>query len=309
MTNPDGVPSLADPDVAFDEVDPVDSDGADVTDSSSIPLWGIFTPDGEPALTGDSTLAFEVDQDSSVTNYPIEDGGFESYNKVQVPFRVKFTFTKGGTTSDRANFLKKLDDLQASLDQFVGLTPEIAYPNLTIDHYDLRRSSKAGVTLLTVDVWCQEIRTAASIQAASGSPGVTQITTSQDPESDDAVNSGPVQAAAPSQQSLTPAAAQGPPGSIDAALTAPATLTAPLISLTRALGNVVPSVLGSAVRAAVTYANAGGPASGIVSGVRTGIIGQVTAYILRGPFGSPASPVVPVNEVTNILPPGFTVVQ
>lgn len=303
MTTPAGVPPLADPDITWDDVDPVTEDGAGVLDSSSTPRWGLFTPDGEPAITGDSTLAFEIDQDASVTNYPIEDGGFASYNKVQSPFRVKFTFTKGGTTSERAAFLKKLDDLQASIDQFVAVTPEITYQPVTIDHYDLRRTSKNGVTLLTVDVWCQEIRTGAAAQFSNATPGTTQLTATKDPEAQDPINIGPVQGAAPMSQRSAPATAQGPIGSVDGALTAPATITAPLVSLTRSIGNVVPAILGSAIRSQITYVVASGPAAGVVASIGTGGIGQVTNYSLGTGFR------VPVNEVTNILPPGFTVVQ
>lgn len=68
---PDGVPALADPNIVLDDVAPVTSDGANVADSSSTPRWGLFTQDGDPALTGDSTLAFEVEQDSIVASYPI----------------------------------------------------------------------------------------------------------------------------------------------------------------------------------------------------------------------------------------------
>lgn len=302
MTNPNGVPPLADPGVSFDSVDPVEADGADVLDSSSTPQWGLFDQDGNPVLTGDSTLAFEINQDSSVTNYPIEDGGFETYNKVQTPFRVKFTFTKGGTTSDRASFLKKLDDLQASIDEFVAVTPEITYQSVTIDHYDVRRTARGGVTLLTVDVWCQEIRTGSAAQFSNTTPGTTQITASKNPEANNPFNNGAVQGIAPTSQSLTPSLAEGPIGSIEGALRAPATITAPLISLTRSVGNVVPPGL-SAVRSQITYVVANGPASGIVTGIVEGSIGQPTGYTLR------ASVVIPVNEVTNILPPGFTVVQ
>lgn len=303
MTTPAGVPPLADPTIVWNDVAPVTSDGADVVNSSATPQWGIFSQDGDPVLTGDSTLAFEIDQDASVTNYPIEDGGFESYNKVQTPFRLKFTFTKGGTTSDRAAFLKKLDDLQASLDEFVGVTPEITYQVITIDHYDLRRTSRNGVTLLTVDVWCQEVRTGSPAQFSNTTPGATQLTATKDPEAQDPINGGTVQGATPASQTSVRATPQGPPGSIQGALTAPATITAPLVSLTRSAGNVVPAALGSAVRSAITYVVPTGPASGVISGVVLGSIGQPTGYELY------ASAVVPVNEVTNILPPGFTVVQ
>jgi hypothetical protein len=307
MALPPGVPALA-INIAFEAVKILTSDGLGLSGQAISGPWGLYDQQGNPVLTGDSVLAFDFDQDAAVATYPVEKGGFESYNKVQTPYRTKFTFTKGGTESDRKAFLGVLNAVLKSTDPLVGMTPEVTYPSVTADHADFRRSARQGVTLLKVDVWLQEIRVAPALDFSNATAATPPLTDTADPEAKTPTNTGPVQATAPAPQSITPAGAQSSgQGSITSAaagsLRAPPTLTAPLVYLTSSLGNVVPPPLASPVQAAVTYLRAGAPASGIVSGVITGALGQVQRYALSNGV------TVPVNTVSHILPPGFTQVQ
>ena len=105
-SNSDGVPVLDIGNGEFVENITVTAtqDGPGVSETTSTVKWGIFDSSGEPVIVGDSCLAFEYVRDSNVSKYPVEQGGFESYNKVQAPRGVKLTFTKGGTISDKATF-------------------------------------------------------------------------------------------------------------------------------------------------------------------------------------------------------------
>ncbi len=294
MSNPPGVPPLLSNEATFDNVALVAADAFEILGQFAAPQWGIFDQGGNPVIVGDSTLAFEFTRDSNVSKYPVEQGGFESYNKVQTPFGLKYTFTKAGSVGDRANFLNEIDAVQNSLGLFVGLTPEIAYPNITIDHYDTRRTARAGVTLLTVDVWCEQIRLAPPLQFSNApTSGPAPVANPQNPEAADPTNDGTVQPVVPGYQTSTAGTA-----------TTPATIQQPGVSLTNSVGNTPPASAPAPVGSVITYSGNSGPATGVVSGVSTSVTtGAILGYNLTdGSF-------VGTHLVTSITPPGFTTVQ
>jgi hypothetical protein len=125
------------------------------------PRWGIFL-DGEPVVFAESVAAFEYKQDWTIADYPIERGGFESYDKVQLPFDVRLRFSQGGSESERQAFLNSVDAAANTLDLYDVLTPEVVYQGLNISHYDYRRTSHNGVGLIVVDVWLTQVRVTAT---------------------------------------------------------------------------------------------------------------------------------------------------
>lgn len=152
---------------------------------SPAPQWGIFDDDGAAVIVGDSCKAVEYIKEYEISNYPIEEGSFRSYNKVETPFQVKLTFTKGGTTSDRSIFLAQCQRLVENReDFFTVITPEASYLNTSATHYDYRRSERSGAGLLTVDMWMTQVREAPA-------PAFTQT---KDPSGENPVNGGSVQA-------------------------------------------------------------------------------------------------------------------
>lgn len=165
--------------------------------------WGIFSEDGLPLLLGDSVKGFDYKNDSRLADFPIEKGGFGNYNKVQTPWDARFSFTVGGSDAARAQFLTTCEKLIKNLTMVVGVTPEITYPSANVSHYDLRRTSTAGVTLLTVDVWLQEVRQTATRSFANANTA--------EPSGTDTVNGGTVQPQTPTagQEAALPAPEQG----------------------------------------------------------------------------------------------------
>lgn len=221
--NPPGVPTLQNAGVTFNQVSTVVSDIAIIAGLFSGPQWGIFDQNNNPVIVGDSVVSAEFTRDFNISKYPVEQGDFASYNKVKTPYGLKFTFTKGGSISDRANFLKTVQAAQASLTLYKGSIPELFYPNITIDHYDWRRTAKNGVTLLTVDVWCEEVRVAPPASFSSTpTTTVPPITAPADPQAGQAVNGGTVQAQPPASQVSTPSAPIAGTGQ-----TSPATISTP----------------------------------------------------------------------------------
>lgn len=120
--------------------------------------WGLYDEEGIPLLIGDNMAAVDFKRDARMADYPIERGGFSSYNKVQTPFDARATFTIGGSDARRALFLTTLDKLVKELTIVSLVTPEVTYASANVVHYDYRRTSKNGASLLTVEVWIMEVR-------------------------------------------------------------------------------------------------------------------------------------------------------
>lgn len=120
--------------------------------------WGIFGSDGSPILTVDSVYAIEYARDYRISDYPQEMGAFESYNKVQLPFQAKVTFS---IARSRRDFLGSVETATASLGLVSVITPEVSYPSANLTHYGYRRQ-KENAELILVDVWCEEVRITAT---------------------------------------------------------------------------------------------------------------------------------------------------
>jgi hypothetical protein len=204
------------------------------------PQWGIFTKAGAPLIIGDSVMAVDFRKEYRILDFPIEQGSFASYNKVETPFDIRITFASSGkqtllasilsggalgslitgtdpVQANRTAFLKTMADATATLDLVDVITPEATYKGCNITHYDYRREARKGATMILVDVWLQEVRVSA--KAAANNAGTDPInvvtppavTSPQNPASADPVSDGTVQATpiTPTQASALPPAEPG----------------------------------------------------------------------------------------------------
>ena len=216
-----GLPALAG-DVFIDTVALIAQDVLAALGVFSGPQWGLFL-DGQPAVVSDNVVAFEFKQDFRISNYPVEQGAFESYNKVKIPYDVRLRFSTGGSVADRQAMIDSVDAIIGSTDLFDAVTPEKVYQNLNPVHQDIRRTARDGVGLLVIDLFCEEVRVTAtpqftSSQQASASssntttvmtiiPGSQLINNPQSPSAAPQVSDGTVQTttAAPGQFDLSQA--------------------------------------------------------------------------------------------------------
>jgi hypothetical protein len=153
--------------------------------------WGIFSG-LLPVIVPDSIVSFDFKNEWHLPTAPQENGAFQSYNKVATPFEPRVTMTKGGSESDKHEFLNKLESVAAALTLYTVVTPTRTYENVNITHYDYHRTATNGVGLLTVDVYMQEVRVA---------PPPAFTNTAQ-PSGANSVNGGSVQ---PGQSASAPA--------------------------------------------------------------------------------------------------------
>ena len=191
------------------------ADGVQIGQMFQAPQWGIYTAvGGAPLLASSSTVqqvvnsvegtlnqlgiisgyagaasfacsvgALGFNQDYRISSAPQEKGAFLSYNKVQQPFESHVTFIVGGTEASRSAFLKQVDKMAAAFDLYVLVTPDATYPSVNVTHYDYRRTNRSGVTMLTVDVWVEQVRVT----------GTTAYSNTATPSGADPVNVGSVQ--------------------------------------------------------------------------------------------------------------------
>lgn len=151
--------------------------------------WGIFL-DGEQAFDYSSVLDVDYKQDYPLSDYQQEDGGFQSYDKVQMPFDVKVRVASYGDEAGREATLASVLAASKTLDLYDVVMPEMTISSCNITHVDFKRSSHNGVGMIVMDIWFLEIRiTATSTFSGTQSPAVAGQQ-----------NTGNVSTTAPSQQ-------------------------------------------------------------------------------------------------------------
>lgn len=155
--------------------------------------WGAFK-NGLPVIIADNVIDLSFKQDFSVANYPIERGGFESYDKVNSPLEVRVRFSAGGVLIDRQDLLKSVSLVADSLDIFDIVTPEVIYMGVNMMHFDYQRAADRGAGMIVVDTWWVEIRETAQ----------DAFSNTKSPSGAGAVNGGttPTTAATPPEVSL-----------------------------------------------------------------------------------------------------------
>src|SRR6202035_2919805 len=97
-------------------------------------------------------------KESRVSNFPVERGGFASYNKVEMPGNPTVSLVLDGSQSDRTSFLAAIDGACKSTTLYNVATPEVTYANHTIERYSYRRQANRGAFLFVVEVSLIEVR-------------------------------------------------------------------------------------------------------------------------------------------------------
>lgn len=158
--------------------------------NSNAPQWGLYDANGNPVLVANSVAGIEYAHDWRLSDYPQEQGAFANYNKVQVPYVAKVRFLVADAVL-RQQFLRQAEKVCASLDFVTVVTPDIPYLNANPTHAGYRRTGHNGVTLILVEVWCEQVRLF----------GSTTTNAVKSPNAASPTPSGPIQAG----QTLTPA--------------------------------------------------------------------------------------------------------
>jgi hypothetical protein len=223
-----GVPQLLRPVQAAIAANPVLSIGLGtaetllITALNQAPTWGIFDQNGNQLgllpnsqstlqaiagtlaaqLTGNnatvlSTFAVDYTQETRISDFPVETGGFASYNKVSLPATPVVTLILDGSESDRTAFLNLINAACVGTDLYNVVTPEVTYYNHSIERYSYTRRASKGVTLLYVECHLKEVR---QVQATLTTAPL--IVAPVNPAATSSVDNGNVAPAAVSQSLL-----------------------------------------------------------------------------------------------------------
>lgn len=158
--------------------------------------WGVFNEDGEDVLAPDSFLGIDYKNGSRLMDYPLEQGAFETYNKVANPFDASIGMVKGGTLEERMSFLYRVEALCKTLDLYTITTPEFSYVGVNLERFDYRREQRNGSHVIIVNLYFREVRvTAESIDNGEASPTDTATPDAEAPESIGQVTPSPLSAA------------------------------------------------------------------------------------------------------------------
>jgi hypothetical protein len=162
--------------------------------------WGIFDSSGNSLFqslsltlisssTRLSTASVEYHKEARVSDFPVEQGSFASYNKVETGANPVVVLCLSGSDSDRTTFFNTLETAVKSTDLYSIITPEITYIDYTLERYNYSRKNDRGATLITVEIALKQIRQVSAQYSNS------TINAPQDPGATPSVDSGNVQGA------------------------------------------------------------------------------------------------------------------
>ncbi len=146
----------------------------------------------KPVVVPDSFLELSYRNEYDVSDFPVQDGAFASYNKVSNPFETTLRMSKGGNVDARKKFLESIENIIGTLDLYDIVTPERSYLNVNLVRFELSRRGAGGAYFFSeVDLSFREIRQVSSVYTTTAV--VTQD--AQDPSAASVTNTGSVQAA------------------------------------------------------------------------------------------------------------------
>jgi hypothetical protein len=139
------------------------------------PQWGIYL-DGVPVLAYDNQLSFSYSQDWKLSTYPVEEGSFQTYDKVQQPSEIRCRFSAGGSAVNRQEMLQSIDAVMSDTNLYDVVTPEEVYLQYNFMHRDYDREA-ANVGLVVIDLWLMEIieTTTAQFQNTQSPASIGQV--------------------------------------------------------------------------------------------------------------------------------------
>ena len=127
-----------------------------------LPQWGIYL-NGVEVLSYDNQVSFGYKQDWKISTYPVEQGSFQSYDKVQLPSEIRCRFSAGASTINRQEMLASIDAVMSDTNLYDVVTPENVYLNYNFSHRDYDREAESA-GMVVIDVWLIEILETATAQ-------------------------------------------------------------------------------------------------------------------------------------------------
>lgn len=105
-----------------------------------------------------STVEFEFAGDTPISSYPQEEGAFQSYDKVIMPYDIRLKIACGGSNAQRQGFFSTLEALRTTTSLVDVVTPEGTFRDVNCKHVDYTRRSDRGVDLIVANVSFEQVR-------------------------------------------------------------------------------------------------------------------------------------------------------
>lgn len=140
---------------------------------------------GTPVITPDSVLSLEWRGEERISDYPLMDGTFSSFNKVKVPYDLRMVMTCQGLNyvqevlqsvtqqidqalgnlglafgqpMDRPAFLQQLDAMLDDTNLYDVVTPDKVYKNVNLVSYNHAKKNDEGATMIVAELLFREVR-------------------------------------------------------------------------------------------------------------------------------------------------------
>jgi hypothetical protein len=140
------------------------SDALSQVIGSEVVRWGVYDASGTSIGDYDTMAAVEYRNDANISDYPVEDGSFASYNKVDSAFDVSVRMVCGGSDARRAAFQAACETARRTLRLFTIVTPTRTYQDVNFVSIGVHHTRTEGANLLTVELQAREVRNTASEQ-------------------------------------------------------------------------------------------------------------------------------------------------
>ena len=128
---------------------------------------------GTLALQPDSFVKFEYKESHKISNYPVEQGSFQSYNKITLPYEIKLIVTKNGA-SNIGPFINQILLLLNSTKILSVVTPDKTFMSANLINFDYKKEARNGAVLLIAELTFQEVRIAPNPAAPVAAPQADQ---------------------------------------------------------------------------------------------------------------------------------------
>lgn len=209
----------------FNNIALLTADAVSVINAFSGPQWGIFLNGIQVvgqgflgAFLGNVTgfgngnfLDLDYHVRYAISEYPVEQGAFQSYNKVQTPFDVAVTITAGGSDANRTLLLTQVEAIIGSTNTYTVVMPEGTLNSVNPIAYGYRRQPDRGLGLLEVNILFKQVRPA-------GNPTFSTTQTTGNTASSAPTTGGPAPITNPTP-AFTPSTSQSYLGIFSASIT------------------------------------------------------------------------------------------
>ena len=153
--------------------------------------WSLLDENGGTAVNFTSFIDIAYNNEGQVLTYPVEEGSFANYNKLESPLDIHVNLAAQGTESDFEYILSRLDEYKRQAVKLSVSTPARVYENMTLKGYSYKRGKDSGAGMLNVELALVEVREVAA------RVGMTALGRPRNPTSASRVNMGKTQSTDP----------------------------------------------------------------------------------------------------------------